>query len=135
MSDRAREMAQRWLTKAKHDLIAARQTLLLPDAPTDMVCFHAQQAAEKALKALLTFQKISFPKIHHLVRLLEISLPHFGELEQYRERLAELLNYAVGIRYPDEWFEPSRDEAVRALSLAEEMVTYARCKLGETVPE
>jgi len=38
------ELAQRWLVRADHDLITAKQTLLLVDGPTDTPCFHAQQA-------------------------------------------------------------------------------------------
>lgn len=41
------EFAREWLRKAGNDLITARQTLLLPDGPTDTVCFHAQQTVEK----------------------------------------------------------------------------------------
>ena len=52
MNDKKHELAKAWLKKGRNDLITARQKLLLPDGPTDTVCFHAQQAAEKALKAL-----------------------------------------------------------------------------------
>jgi HEPN domain-containing protein len=62
MSDRQLELAHRWLVRADHDLITARQTLLLPDSPTDTPCFHAQQAIEKSLKALLTHTRSSFPR-------------------------------------------------------------------------
>ncbi len=71
MTDRHSELAQQWLKKADHDLITARQTLELPDGPTDTPCFHAQQAIEKALKALLTFNQITFRKIHDLAPLLD----------------------------------------------------------------
>jgi HEPN domain-containing protein len=121
-------MARRFLAKAEHDLITARQTLLVVDGPTDTVCFHAQEAAEKAIKGLLPFFQVTFPKTHDLVRLLDISLPHFPELTQYREELAALSEFAVEIRYPDDWFEPSRDDAIRALSIAEEVVARIRNK-------
>ena len=82
MSDRHIDLAWRWLEKADHDVITAQQTLLLPDGPTDTPCFHAQQAAEKALKALLTFHQITVPRIHDLVRLLDIAVAYLPELEQ-----------------------------------------------------
>ena len=47
-----RDHALGLLTKAEHDLVAARATLATGKA-TDMVCFHAQRAVEKSLKALL----------------------------------------------------------------------------------
>ncbi len=73
-----------WVQKAENDLLNADHTLLLGDnCPYDTVCFHAQQCAEKYLKALLAFRGIPFPKIHDLVELLlllppEYSTPSFG---------------------------------------------------------
>jgi len=126
MSDKSRELVLRFREKADHDLIAARQTLLLADGPTDTVCFHAQQAIEKALKAWLTFFRVPFPRTHDLVELLDLAAPHLLEMGRYRERLAELTEYAVELRYPDESFEPSRGESSQALSLAEEIVARTR---------
>lgn len=132
MNDKHIELALRWLEKADHDLITARQTLLLPNGPTDTVCFHAQQASEKALKALLTFHLVLFPKVHELVLLLDMAVVHLPDLEAFRESLAEMSNYAVEVRYPDDRFDPSREEAVQALAIAEEIVTKVRQKISET---
>lgn len=122
MKNKSIELALLWLKKADHDLITARQTLALPDRPTDTPCFHAQQAVEKALKALLTARQITFPKIHDLVRLLDIITPMFPAMESYREAFSELSEYSVEIRYPDDWFEPTRDDAEKALVVAEKIV-------------
>lgn len=122
MRNKSIELALLWLKKADHDLITARQTLALPDGPTDTPCFHAQQAVEKALKALLTVRQITFPKIHDLVRLLDIITPTFPAMESYREAFSELSEYSVEVRYPDDWFEPSRDDAEKALLVAEKIV-------------
>jgi HEPN domain-containing protein len=81
MSDRHLELARAWLTRANHDLITARQTLLLLDSPTDTPCFHAQQAIEKSLKALLTYRQTVFPRTHDLLRLLDLTLPLLPDLE------------------------------------------------------
>ncbi len=122
MNDRKRDLARAWLKKAENDLVTANQTLLLSDGPTDTVCFHAQQAVEKALKALLIDQNISFPKIHDPLRLLDMVLPFVPGLEKRSERFAELSGYAVEMRYPSESFEPSREEAIHALDFAKEVV-------------
>jgi len=135
MSDKSRELALRFLKKADHDLITARQTLLLPDGPTDTVCFHAQQAIEKALKAWLTFLRVPFPRTHDLIELLDLALPRLPEMERYRERFAELTEYAVEMRYPDDSFEPPRDEALSALSFADEMVSRIRRELSKASSE
>ena len=52
-------VAAEWVLKAENDLKAAAQVLKLgAECPTDTVCFHAQQCAEKYLKACLASQKI-----------------------------------------------------------------------------
>lgn len=48
---------QAWLRKADNDLLNAENNLAATRAPWDTVCFHAQQAAEKVLKAFLVFHK------------------------------------------------------------------------------
>jgi HEPN domain-containing protein len=129
MKDRNLELALRWLEKADHDLITARQTLALQDGPTDTPCFHAQQATEKALKAVLTYHQVAFPKIHDLMRLLDMSISLFPSSGVYREPLIELSDYAIEVRYPGDWgdwFDPSRNDATAALSVAEGVVSMVR---------
>ncbi len=103
-------------------MITAKQTFLLPDGPTDTVCFHSQQVVEKSLKALLTLNQIQIPKIHDLVRLLELALPYLPELEDFREDFAEMSNYAVTVRYPEDWFEPDRKDTQHSLDVAEQVI-------------
>ena len=131
MSDMHPELARLWIEKADNDVITARQTLLLPDGPTDTVCFHAQQATEKALKALMTCHGIAFPKIHDLVRLLDIALPLMPQLDDYRERFAEMSAYAVQTRYPAHWPSPGRDQALRAMAVAQEILAMVRQHAAE----
>ncbi len=58
---------RQWVEKAEHDLINAEYTLTLEkNCPLDTVRFHAQQCAEKYLKAFLVQEAISFPKTHDL---------------------------------------------------------------------
>jgi HEPN domain-containing protein len=131
MNGPSTELALRWLRKAENDLITARQTLLLVDGPTDTVAFHAQQAVEKALKALLTFKHIEFPRVHDLVRLLDLTSPYASNLEEYRVAFAEMSNYSIQVRYPDEFFGPNRGEVVRSVAIADEVVAMIRKKISE----
>lgn len=56
-------VVREWLAKAENDLLAATHLLRLGrGAPADVVCFHAQQCAEKYLKALLVFSGDEVPK-------------------------------------------------------------------------
>lgn len=66
----------------------------------DGLCFHAQQCAERYLKALLCESDISFPRTHDLVALLECLLPVLSVWELHREDLAFLSDFAVAFRYP-----------------------------------
>jgi HEPN domain-containing protein len=120
------ELAQRWLVRADHEIITAQQTLLLLDGPTDTPCFHAQQAIEKALKALLTANQVAFPRIHDLLRVLDLTLALMPDLDIYRKQFADMETYAVDMRYPGLGFDPSREEALAALDLSREVVDKIR---------
>lgn len=133
MNAASRELARRWLQKATNDLITARQVLLLPEGPTDTVAFHAQQAVEKALKALLTFNRFEFPKTHDLVRLLDLATAFLPSLEEYRTAFAEISNYSVQVRYPDESPGPDRQDVTRSTAIAEEVVDIVRRSLSEAI--
>ncbi len=130
MSDPKTELARTWLRKARNDLITAVQTLQLPDGPTDTVCFHAQQAIEKALKAALTYEDVAFPRIHNLVKLLDLAGAFMPELDAHRGVFAELSAYAVEMRYPGEGIDPTREEATRALAVAERVVDHVESQLS-----
>jgi HEPN domain-containing protein len=105
------EYVKRWITKAKRDLKVSEHELSLPkeDVITDAVCFHCQQAVEKLLKAYLASKNVDFGKTHNLEYLLELCAkedPDFKPIE-----LGNLSFYAVEIRYSDEFYTPSFDEA------------------------
>jgi HEPN domain-containing protein len=93
-------VASEWVKKAENDLKTATHSLRLgKGCPTDTVSFHAQQAVEKYLKALLSAHGIPFPKTHNIGRLLELlpvgARPNLSKAEQN-----ELTDFASGPRYP-----------------------------------
>ena len=60
-------LTQEWVAKAEADLRIARHAHAMADPPGhDAACFHAQQAAEKYLKALLQERVCPFPRTHDL---------------------------------------------------------------------
>ena len=63
------EFAFEWTKKAEHDLFIMRLGLDNADTPSDVLCFLAQQAAEKALKGVLTVHKVEFKRTHDLMPL------------------------------------------------------------------
>ena len=104
------KIAKQWAAKAAGDLLSAANNLKAEEVPFDAVGFHCQQAAEKLLKAFLAHEGIPPPHTHDLLLLLEKVLQANSAAESLRNELALLMPYAVEIRYPDEWFEPSAED-------------------------
>jgi HEPN domain-containing protein len=112
MPNPADELAREWLTRAGNDLRVAQFLLTMPDPPPESIGFHAQQCAEKAIKAYLTFQQIPFERRHDLSYLIDLCIPREPDFGQFRI-LADLLTpYAVEFRYP-ETLTPPAIEPVR----------------------
>jgi len=89
---------RQWVEKAEHDLINAEHTLKLKkNCPFDTVCFHAQQCAEKYLKALLFFCSIEFPPKHNLRILMQL-IPAEVALGLDSKAVIGLTRYAVDAR-------------------------------------
>lgn len=92
-----------WVTKAEGDFAIVEREACVSNNPNyDGICFHCQQCAEKYLKALLSEANIAFTKIHDLVALLEQALEIAPVLENFREDLAYLSDFAIAFRYPGE---------------------------------
>jgi HEPN domain-containing protein len=94
-------MTAEWMSKAEGDFaMVEREARARRDPNYDGLCFHAQQCAEKYLKALASEAGVSFPRTHDLVALLEQLLPLKPAWERHREDLAFLSDFAVAFRYP-----------------------------------
>ena len=107
-----------WLSKSSKDLsIAAYELEANPPFVEDIV-FHAQQAVEKALKALLAWHGRTFRKTHNLVELGEACRSVDGALEGLLRRAAPLTEYAWKFRYPGEPETPTQEEAKEAFAIA-----------------
>lgn len=88
----------RWLGQARDDLTGAERLMAPPSLPGS-VCFHAQQAAEKALKAALIWQGNEPPRTHSLDELRNTLSPGWGVKSSFPD-LAWLSEWAVKGRYP-----------------------------------
>lgn len=111
-----------WLNRARSNLIQAR--VLQPGVYLEDLCFNAQQAAEKAIKAMLIRRDVAFPYIHDLTELLKL-LQETGErIPDSVKRAALLSRFAVFTRYPGIARPISHEEYEEAL----------RLRRGETSP-
>ena len=111
--------AQLWLRYAKEDLAAAEGLIEHILTPRH-VCFLSQQSAEKAIKAVLVFSQIDFPRTHDLEALLQL-VPEGWRIRDDRLDLSPLSEWAVEARYPGDWPEATLAEAQEALGLAREV--------------
>jgi HEPN domain-containing protein len=112
------EKVAQWMRHGDQDLALARHALKLgEDCPFDLVADHAQQCAEKCLKAYLVFRLVDFPYTHNLLGLMELippGAPWVAEIEA-----AETLSaYAVSARYPGEDEPVTEEEALEAIEIA-----------------
>lgn len=120
---------RRWIEKAEHDLKNAEHTLTLgDDCPIDTVCFHAQQCAEKYLKALLVYRGVAPPQTHNLRILMQMVRAHMA-LGVAMDEVLSLNRYPVESRYPGDWDPIGREEAEAAVTVARAVRTAARALL------
>ena len=124
------EAVKRWLTLVEEDFGAAK-TMLRRKGYTRIVCFHAQQCAEKVLKAFLAAEGIQPERTHDLVKLVDLCSTRDERFWKFRAIADRLSMYAVAPRYPDDWREIPLDEARQAVKMAEEVMRFVKGKLGE----
>ncbi len=119
-------MVEWWLAKAENDLLAAQAILnaLLPSYET--AGFHAQQAAEKGLKAFLTRHQIDFSKTHDLGELLRLADPAAPGIAARLADAEKLNRYAVDTRYPTSAPPVGGEEATRDLAIAANVMETVR---------
>lgn len=112
-----------WLRRARSNLVRARQ-----DKPDEVLyedlCFDAQQATEKALKALLLSRRIPFRFVHDIGELLEAASEGGIDVPENIWDASELTEYAVEARYPGPFETVTEEEWRRAVSFAEAVVAW-----------
>ena len=118
------EPFRQWLRIAESDLAVARAPLP-SGALYEQLCFHAQQAAEKSLKAVLIFRDVDFPRTHSIEHLVELLPPDVSRPAFLREA-ANLTDYAVTLRYPPTRESVDEEEYLEAVRLAEAVVAWAK---------
>ena len=120
------DLAKQWLDKAQSDLLNVDNNLKSEKIPFDTVCFHCQQAAEKMLKAYLVANQKPYPVSHDLLLILEQIRAIDPGSEKLRETLTLLMPYAVEIRYPDDYYMPSAEDAAEARQAAAKIYDWLK---------
>jgi HEPN domain-containing protein len=115
-----------WIKFARTDLRIAKSSLELSSEFKSVAAFHAQQSAEKIIKAYLTLKKVRTPKSHDLELLVSEVAKVNPELAKLILQAKNLTIYAVTYRYPDAERKPLTISKVkRAIKIAE--VIFQEC--------
>ena len=112
-----------WLNSARGDLALA--TAKVEGATLEGHCFHAQQAVEKALKAVMIDCDIIFPYTHDIAELLEILAENDIFLDVDPGIANRLTEYATVTRYPRLLDPITIDEYLVAIDIAQKVVEWA----------
>ena len=121
------EDAREWISRARSDLALARarpEGVYLED-----LCFHAQQAAEKAIKALLIRHGIQFPYVHDLAALLTKLEKATGDLPEHIRQAERLTPFAIEARYFGAAPPVGEEKYREAVELAGEVLRWAENQL------
>jgi HEPN domain-containing protein len=118
-----------WIAKAEGDMDTALREYRARRRPNyDAACFHAQQTAEKYLKAWLQENGKDVPRIHNLVELVSLCIEMDGTFAILETDLKGLDGYAVRVRYPGQ--SASKEEARTAVKLAKSIQSFVKSRLN-----
>jgi HEPN domain-containing protein len=117
------QLIHNWQVKADHDLAIIEQGLHAEPVVTDVLCFHCQQAVEKYLKLYLVAHHVDYPRTHNIAVLLE-ACKHIDETFGILDDVVYLTEYAVELRYPDDFYMPTQEELQQAYQHALRVKTF-----------
>jgi len=129
MKENTVELIKAWIKKADRDLQTVKNEFNSEEPVFESICFHSQQAAEKYLKAYLIYLEIPFKKTHEIGELITLCEVKDKEILNLKEESDALTDYAVEIRYPDDFYEPSIEESEEASRLSIKIRDYIRNKI------
>jgi len=119
-----------WLRRPKSNLIRAKQPKP-EEVLWEDLCFDTQQAAEKALKAVLLARGIPFRFVHDIAELLTFLENQGVILSEEIKASAELTDYSVESGYPGPFEPVTEEEFNKALKIAETVVVWADSQIGK----
>ncbi|HUT24761.1 MAG TPA: HEPN domain-containing protein [Sumerlaeia bacterium] len=122
-------VVKQWLDRGEEDLGVAKELTEGGKPYFSAIGFHCQQAAEKFLKALLTYRQVRFPRTHDIARLLDLVATVDEDLAGTLADCVELTPFAVETRYPATASEVTWGDIRALLALAEEARTGTRSRI------
>lgn len=124
-----KQTTREWIDKAEDDWAVAQMSARARKRPSyDAAVFHAQQCAEKYLKARLEEASLPFARTHDLLILHQLVLPLEPTWQALQSSLTFLNPFAVGYRYPG--LSASRTDAKDAIRYCKEVRRVIRTSFG-----
>jgi HEPN domain-containing protein len=117
------------LSKARTDKLVLDKLANDPEIADDAIGFHAQQAVEKLLKAVLANRNVEYPRVHDIDRLVDLLETHDGSLPPQARQLDELTPWATQLRY-DELLDMERLDRQGAQQLVDTVLEWADAELA-----
>jgi HEPN domain-containing protein len=116
--------ARKWVSYAEEDLRLAKHGLTISSScPYRLIAYHAQQCAEKYLKAYLVFKQVDFPYTHNIRNLIQLCA---GDWVAEISEADELTPFAVTTRYPGVDDRVTKRDALHAIELAQKVRKVVR---------
>ena len=119
-----------WLNRARSNIATAQAIKDADDIYLEDVCFHAQQAAEKAIKAVLVSRGVDFPRTHDIAKLLTLVGAAGVAVPDGIADAAGLTDYAVLTRYPAHGEPVTDEDCAEAIACAERVLGWAAPLIG-----
>jgi HEPN domain-containing protein len=123
------EFVEPWIQRADSDISSACFLAKeMHPIPTEIVCFHCQQAAEKYLKAFLVYNDQEPPKTHDLVELVRFCNNFDKDFLLLIPKCEYLLPFAIQTRYPSKI--EFRDEDIKtAITYAQAIIEFVKSRI------
>ncbi len=125
MEKKIEYIVKQWIQKAENDFQAIKNEFNSDKPVTDIICFHAQQVVEKYLKLYLIINNEKPLKTHNIALLLNECIK-FNKDFKTLYGIEYLSDYAVDLRYPDNFYIPEFEEAKEAYNDAEMVRNFVR---------
>ena len=120
-----------WLNRARSNLARAKADIRIPHVYLEDLSFDAQQAAEKAIKAVLLNLRARFPYHHDLAELLDLVQKAGKSVPKPVKEAARLTRFAVVTRYPGIAEPITRQDYRRVVKIAEKVLRWAEMLIAK----
>lgn len=117
------QSSKEWLEYAQTDWQAAIHLTTATPKQFRNICYHCEQAAEKALKGFLTLHEVNFRHTHDLVQLCMSCMEIDPSYQEIAEGCSVLTGYGTQMRYPS-GIDVDETETREALAICEAIIGF-----------